>query len=47
MRRGDCFQGINSIVGLSVKFVQINRHNFYDFSTSQIGLDSTGGNDGC
>jgi hypothetical protein len=30
MRRDDCFQDINSIVGLSVKLVQINMHNIYD-----------------
>jgi hypothetical protein len=30
MRRYDCFQDINSIVGLSVKLVQINMHNIYD-----------------
>jgi hypothetical protein len=30
MRREDSFQGIKSIVDLSVKLVQINRHNVYD-----------------
>jgi hypothetical protein len=30
MRRDNCFQCINSIVGLSVKIVQTNRHNVYD-----------------
>jgi hypothetical protein len=30
MRRDNCFQCINSIIGLSVKIVQTNRHNVYD-----------------
>jgi hypothetical protein len=30
MRREDSFQGINNLVDLSVKLVQINRHNIYD-----------------
>jgi hypothetical protein len=30
LRRDDCFQDINRIVGLSVKPVQTNMHNIYD-----------------